>query len=187
MEDKIEIWKRNESKEIADCRVFKVREDYCETIGGTKKAAFFVIENPDWVNIIALTKDEQVVLIEQFRHGVEQTILEIPGGIIDGGEQPLAAAKRELLEETGYSSEKWISLGKSCPNPAIQDNTLYHYLALDAQKNGATKFDEHESVLTKTVAFSEIDNLIGSETITHSLVLAAFHKLSIYRKTEERI
>lgn len=182
MEDEIEIWKINESKQIADCRVFTVREDSCETEDGAKKGTFFVIENPDWVNIIALTKDGQVVLIEQFRHGAEKTILEIPGGMIDGDEEPLAAAKRELLEETGFSSNKWISLGKSHPNPALQNNEIYHYLALDSEKITETSFDEHESVITKLFDFDEIETLIESEVITHSLALTAFHRLSIFNK-----
>lgn len=186
--EKIEIWKRNKSTKIADCRVFSVREDECETEDGGKKSTFFVIENPDWVNVIALTPDNKVVLIEQFRHGTGETILEIPGGIIDAEDaEPLDAARRELLEETGYAAEKWISLGKSRPNPAIQNNTIYHFLALDAEPAADVKFDEHESVLTKLVDLSEIDRLIEAETIDHSLVLTAFHRFSLYeRKTVEK-
>lgn len=186
MEEKIEIWKRNESKEIADCRVFRVREDFCETENAAKKSSFFVIENPDWVNIIAITKKAEVVLIEQFRHGISETILEIPGGMIDGVEEPLFAAKRELLEETGFVSKNWISLGKSFPNPAIQNNTIFHFLALDAEKTEQTKFDEHESVLTKLVDFEKIEKLIEDEIISHSLVLTAFHRLSIFQKNESK-
>ena len=182
MEEKIETWKRNDSKKVADCRVFKVREDFCETEDGAKKSSFFVIENPDWVNIIALTKHNEVVLIEQFRHGIERTILEIPGGMVDDGEDILLAAKRELLEETGYSSENWVHLGTSHPNPAIQNNALHHFLAVDAEKTEAVSFDEHESVLTKIVNIEEINDLIESEIITHSLVLAAFQRFENYQK-----
>ena len=100
-----------------------------------KKVSFFVCENPDWVNIIALTKDKEVVLIEQFRHGTEEIILEIPGGMIDDDdEEPETAARRELLEETGFSADKFILFGKSHPNPAIQNNTIFHYLAFDCEK-----------------------------------------------------
>lgn len=178
MTEKPETWKKNSSRQIANCRVFKVREDFCERESDKKESSFFVVENPDWVNIIGLTKKNQIVLIEQFRHGTEKIILEIPGGMIDDGEEPEAAAKRELLEETGYSSEEFVYLGKSHPNPAIQDNLIYHFLAVDCEKTGETAFDEHESVVTKLTNFDEIPNLIKDEKITHSLVIAAFYLLS---------
>ena len=180
MNEKPEIWKRNSSEQIADCRVFKVREDFCERTSDGKKSTFFVLETPNWVNIIALTKNDEVVLIEQFRHGAEEIILEIPGGMVDEDEAPEIAAARELLEETGYSSDELIFLGKSLPNPAIQNNTIYHYLAKNAEKTAETTFDEHESVITKLVSRAEIEKLIQSGEITHSLVLAAFYFLSVY-------
>ncbi len=177
MTEKPEIWKKKSSRQIADCRVFKVREDFCESDSDHKESTFFVVENPDWVNIIGLTKDKKVILIEQFRHGAEEIILEIPGGMIDDGEDAETAAKRELLEETGYSSEKFVYLGKSRPNPAIQDNLIYHFLALDCEKTGETNFDENESVVTKLFSFDEIPALIKDEKITHSLVITAFYYL----------
>ena len=79
-------WTRTKTKEIADCRVFKVREDFCKRDSDGAEHNFFVIENPDWVDIIALTKEKAVVLIEQFRHGTQEIILEIPGGMVDEGE-----------------------------------------------------------------------------------------------------
>ncbi len=182
MTEKAETWKRNSSKQIADCRVFKVREDFCERESDKIQHSFFVLENPDWVNVIAVTKDRKVVLIEQFRHGIEQNILEIPGGMIDENEEPETGARRELLEETGYSAEKFIFLGKSHPNPAIQNNLIYHFLAEDCEKLSEVEFDEHESVVTKLFDMDEIENLIEDETITHSLVLAAFLRYSNYLK-----
>lgn len=172
-------WKRISSNEIADCRVFRVREDVCVRDSDEKEATFFVIENPNWVNIIATTKDNEVILIEQFRHGTAEIILEIPGGMIDEGEEPEAAAKRELLEETGFSSQNWVLLGKSDPNPAIQNNTVYHYLARDCAKTADTSFDQHESIATKLISLSSVENLIATGKITHSLVLAAFYYLGL--------
>lgn len=179
MTEKAETWKRNSSKQIADCRVFKVRQDFCERESDNIQHSFFVLENPDWVNVIALTKDHKVVLIEQFRHGIEQNILEIPGGMIDGNESPEKAARRELLEETGYSANEFIYLGKSRPNPAIQNNWIYHFLAPNAEKTHDTTFDEHESVLSKLVSLEEIPSLIANGVITHSLVVAAFYLLDL--------
>src|ERR1044071_2842229 len=127
MNQEAETWEILHSKESADCRVFKVREDTSKN--GAKTSNFYVIENPDWVNVIALTKEREIVLIEQFRHGSGEVILEIPGGMIDDGEESETAARRELLEETGFSAAEFVFLGKSRPNPAIQNNWLYHYVA----------------------------------------------------------
>ena len=178
MSEQSEIWERIESKEIADCRVFKVRENLMQN--GDKKGKFYVIENPDWVNVIAITKDSEMVLIEQFRQGIEEVILEIPGGMIDGDESPETGARRELLEETGYSAEEFVFLGKSRPNPAIQNNWIYHFAAFNAEKKAEVEFDEHESVVTKLYPMMEIPDLVKSGEITHSLVLTAFQYFSFY-------
>jgi 8-oxo-dGTP pyrophosphatase MutT (NUDIX family) len=143
--------------------------------------SFFIIECPDWVNVIALTPQKEVVLIEQYRQGSEEVILEIPGGMIDAGEEPENAARRELAEETGYESKEFVYLGKSRPNPAINNNWIYHFLALNCEKTRATAFDEHESLLTRLTPLGEISQLIKNEQITHSLAVAAFYKMD-YRE-----
>jgi ADP-ribose pyrophosphatase len=175
----LKIWKKESSRLLADCKVFKVREDTVKS--DDKKIDVYVIENPDWVNIIAVTNKQEVVLIEQFRYGIEKVILEIPGGLIDEGETPEDAAKRELAEETGFSAEKWILLGESNPNPAIQNNKIYHFLALNASKTSNVNFDENESVITRLVKLEEISGLIRKGHIKHSLVIAAFHFLSLHK------
>jgi len=182
MNRKPDTWTRKESKEVADCRVFKVREDSCERASDGKAATFYVIENPDWVNVIALTQAKEAVLIEQFRHGSEEIILEIPGGMLDENEARETAAKRELLEETGYSSDEFVYLGKSRPNPAINNNWIYHYAALNCEKTDETAFDEHESVITKLIPLAAIPNLIKSEKITHSLAIVGFYYLFLSNK-----
>ena len=179
MESKPDTWLRRSSKQIADCRVFTVREDECVRKNDGLEGKFFVIENSDWVNVIALTPDKKIVLIEQFRHGVEETIIEIPGGMVDAGEDPLAAAKRELAEETGFTSEKWTFLGKSHPNPALQNNQIFHFRAEDAVQTSGTKFDEHESITMKLFSLNDVYSLIAKGRITHSLAIAAFYFLSI--------
>lgn len=181
MEESPETWKIIESKQLADCKIFKVREDLSESSEG-KESKFYVIENPNWVNVLAITKENQVVIIEQFRHGTEEITIEIPGGMIDDLEDPGEAVKRELVEETGYTTNKIISLGKCHPNPAIQDNVLFHYLALDCEKTHDTEFDATESVITKLVTLAEFERLILDEKITHSSVLTAFLKFKLLQQ-----
>lgn len=138
MKDSPEVWKRERSQDLIDCRIFKIRQDDSVNDRGVS-ASFFVIENPDWVNVIALTKERQVLLIEQYRHGTEEVTIEIPGGMVDKGEDPGTAALRELVEETGYTPNTLIALGRSRPNPAIQNNWLYHFLAVDCAKNDGSR------------------------------------------------
>jgi len=187
MRTRPETWKRISSRAAADCRVFKVREDSCKRESDGKAGSFFVIESPDWANVIAITKQNEVVLIEQFRHGIEKSILEIPGGMVDDGEVAEAAAKRELLEETGYSSDNWIFLGKSYPNPAIQNNTIHHYLARDCEKTEEPCFDEHENIAVRLASPAEVEDSIRNGEFSHSLAVTAFHYLNIHEKYYESI
>jgi 8-oxo-dGTP pyrophosphatase MutT (NUDIX family) len=168
-------WTRRSSELVADCRVFTVRRDACVRERDDREASFYVIESPDWVNIIPVTADGRVVMIEQFRHGIGETILEIPGGMIDGGETPGEAAARELLEETGYAAGELLELGHTEPNPAIQNNRVHHFLATGCTIAKATAFDEHESIVTKLMPVADVERLFATGGITHSLVSSAFY------------
>ncbi|MCC6328156.1 MAG: NUDIX hydrolase [Acidobacteria bacterium] len=176
---KVDVWNCVSTEQVADCRVFRVRQDHCDRNGSGETSDFFVIESPDWVNVIPLTNDGDVVMIEQFRQGTREVTLELPGGMIDPGETPEAAARRELREETGYSSDDWILIGASRPNPALQSNTMYHFLARNCKKTSEISLDENESILTKTVAEAEVRRLIADGVVTHSLVVAAFLYLQL--------
>jgi 8-oxo-dGTP pyrophosphatase MutT (NUDIX family) len=175
-----QTWQRMKSEQIANCKVFKVRRDLSAREGDDESHTFYCIEAPDWINVIALTPEKQVVLIEQYRHGTEEITLEIPGGMADEGEDPKTAGLRELLEETGYAPRgEVVILGRARPNPAIQDNWVYHLLALDVEKTQDPAFDSTEDVKTRLAPLPEVADLIKDGTISHALVLAAFHHYSL--------
>ena len=123
-----------------------VRIDKCE-LPNDMVIDGFVLEYGDWATIFALTKQQEVVLVRQYRHGAQKVILELPGGAMEAGdESPMQAARRELLEETGYDSENFIQIGCVSPNPANQTNLIYSFLALDAEKIGGQHLDATEDI-----------------------------------------
>lgn len=184
MTENPDVWATVSSRIVADCRVFKLREDTSVRENDGASSTFFVVENPDWVNIVAITKDREAVLIEQFRHGTGSMILEIPGGMADEGEDSREAAARELIEETGYTTGRMIAIGSSYPNPAIQNNTIHHFLTLDCEKTAAVAFDDHESIATRLVPLHELEDLVHNGEITHSLAITAIYYAQRYLRNE---
>ncbi|MFV0438704.1 MAG: NUDIX hydrolase [Desulfopila sp.] len=143
----------------------------CKRSGREKE--FYSLDFPDWVNVIARTPDRQLVLIRQFRYGTERLEIEIPGGMINPGEDPVAAGCRELLEETGYAGRNGRILGKVCPNPAIQRNTCYTVLVEEAVHLAPPAFDEMEDIDSLLCSENEIREMIDSGRLNHGLVLNA--------------
>jgi ADP-ribose pyrophosphatase len=164
------LWRRERSEQVADCRVFKVRRDFSADPRGGRLHDFYVIEAPDWINVIPLTGDNQVVLIEQYRHGSEEVSLEIPGGMVDPGEEPRATAARELFEETGYEAAEVVFLGKTRPNPAIQDNWIHTFLARGAEYRREPLNEGTERTRVRLVPHDHIPALIAAGDITHSQI-----------------
>jgi len=183
MADRELIWTISGTEQIADCKVFSVHRNLASAPGQSTVHDFYVLRAHNWVNVIPITADGQVVLIEQYRHGVDAVTLEIPGGMVEHDEpSSLSAAIRELSEETGYVAEEMIFIGRTHPNPALQDNHCDTYLAKNAKKVRAPQFDGNEDIELKVVPYEMIPKLIENGTITHALVIVAFHYLSLYEK-----
>jgi 8-oxo-dGTP pyrophosphatase MutT (NUDIX family) len=142
-----------------------------------REHAFYRLQGPDWVNVIPFTKEGELLVVEQFRHGIDGATMEIPGGSCDEGETPLESARRELLEETGFEAAEWISLGHCAPNPATLGNRCHTFLALDCEAVADLALDPSEELRLWAYAWPEWEAALRSGTIEHALVLTAFFKL----------
>ncbi len=157
-------------------RVFNLRTDRACSPRTNRAHDFYVLESPPWVNVIPLTPEDNVVLIRQYRLGIRDMTLEIPGGLVDPTDSPSGAASRELWEETGYREEKMIPLGAVHPNPAILNNLCYTFLARNVFPTGKRNQDEGEDIEVVLRPLADIPLLIREGAITHSLVITAFYR-----------
>lgn len=175
-------WRIQSSEILADCRIFKVRKDVTVSPRTGQPHEMFVLEQPSWVNVIPLTPDDQVIMVEQWRHGTRSVHLETPGGLMDDGETPEQSARRELLEETGYEAGEIIKLGTVHPNPAIQTNQQHYLLAKDCRKTTELKLDHAEDINVKLVPLADVPRMIETGGITHGIVIGGFYWLDLYRQ-----
>jgi 8-oxo-dGTP pyrophosphatase MutT (NUDIX family) len=157
----------------------RFRIDKCELGNGNLLDAT-IFEFRSWANIVALTKDGEVVLVKQYRHGVEDVLWEFPGGVVEDGEIPMEGAKRELLEETGYVSPKLIEVAKIYPNPALQTNTLYCYLAVDAEKVDVQNLDAGEDIEVDLVPLDQLIEMAKRGEFRHALMMAVLFSVLAY-------
>lgn len=167
-------WEKQGSRPVADCRIFQVRADRYRSTRTGQSHEFFVIDSADWVNVIPFTDAGELLLVRQHRFGVDAPSLEVPGGLVDTGEQPLQAAQRELLEETGFAPREVESLGTIRPNPAIFPNTTHSFLALGCEQVAEPHFDSTEDCELVRVPIGRIDELLLHGEIDHALVAVAF-------------
>jgi len=176
-------WKKISSKPLGDFRIFKLRSDTYISPRTQKEHDFFVLESVDWVNIIALTPGQELVMVEQYRFGSNTVELEIPGGMMDPGEtDPVATAVRELREETGYEGEHARLLGRIHANPAILNNTCYTVLIENCRPKHPVSFDQGEDLATRLVPVSEIPQMVADEKIGHSLVVVALYHFELWQR-----
>lgn len=173
-------WKVREDTKVFETPIFSLQQ--IKLIPDQKRTPsdFYVLDAPEWVNIIAMTPEKEVLLVEQYRAGIDAPTLEIPGGMVDKGEGPLDAAKRELLEETGFESNDWSTFGKISANPAIQNNFTHLYLALDCIKTKEQQMDGTEDILMHQMPLERFLQLIKKGIVHHSIVLAAVTHLLLH-------
>jgi len=169
-------WQVVSSTKDRSYRIFDLRTDLAISPRTGKEHRFFIIESSPWVNVIPLTPENQVVLVRQYRHGTQNVTLEIPGGLVEASDSPEGAAKRELMEETGYGAEEILPLGLVYPNPAIQNNACYTFVAKNVRLIGAQDQDDKEDIQVLLRPLAEIPGMIKEGEITHSLVVAAFYR-----------
>ena len=166
-------WIRLGAQPVAHTRIFDLQSVSFRHPRRAEAKDFVVIAAPDWVNVVALTPARELVLVRQFRFGLDDFSLEIPGGLIERGEDPVVAAQRELREETGFTGARAWSLGSVHPNPAIQGNRCHLVCIEDARRTEDIDWDDDEEIEVRTVPVDEVYALARSGGITHALVLDA--------------
>jgi 8-oxo-dGTP pyrophosphatase MutT (NUDIX family) len=179
-------WEKLGDSILTRTRIFDLRTaHYCHPARKTERD-FYVVHSPDWVNVIALTPDHHLVLVRQFRFGVDDFSLEIPGGVMDLGEEPVAAGLRELREETGYAGRNARVIGRVHSNPAILNNACHLILVEQAVPTSELAWDADEEIEVLTAPVEEVYAWAHSGRITHSLVLdALFYFLPYWQELKK--
>ncbi len=176
-------WPQLGTKALGDYRIFKVRSDEKVSPRTGLKQDFFVIECVDWVNVIAVTPNHELVMVEQYRHGTNTVELEIPGGIMDAKDaSPVATGVRELREETGYEGVGPRLLASVAANPAIMNNTCHTVLVEQCELRHPVEWDSGEDLLTRLVPVAEIPLLVARGKIRHPLVVSALYAYELHQR-----
>ena len=179
----VQKWKTVSSEYLVKKPWATLRVDECELPDGRIAKEYYVLEYPNWVNVVAITADKKVIMVKQYRHSGGLISIEIPGGVIDGDENPVDAAKRELLEETGYLFEDFELVSTNYPNPATSNNVTYCYLAQGGIKVQEQDLDEHEDIDIEFYTIEEIKQMLLKNEIPQALhvtgLFYAFLKLGV--------
>ncbi len=176
MSEPLEPWEQLREEPLVRYKAFDVRRSWRRSPRTGAEIGFFLIDTWNWVNIVAITEQDEILLVRQYRHGTQEFTIEVPGGLLDPGEDdPIQAAARELREETGYKHGELRLLGVTRPNPAIFSNKLSTYLATDCVLDGELAMDAGEDIEVIHVPITELDEMLCRGEIDHSLVLASLH------------
>ena len=183
----IKPWQKVGSKPVGNFRIFTIRSDQVISPRTGQTQDVYVIDCVNWVNVIAVTPDRQLVMIEQYRHGSTTVELEIPGGMIDAKDpSPTAAGLRELREETGYAGENARLIGEIFPNPAIMSNTCYTVMVENCRCLHPVQFDHGEDLVTRLAPIADLPQLVASGKIRHSLVVVALYYFDLLQRRDLR-
>lgn len=176
----IEKWQTISKEDISNQKIFNITHCYRKHPTLDKQGKFVVLDSPTWVNIIPITKNKEVVLIEQYRHGSDSVTIEIPGGLVEKGEEPRLAAQRECQEETGFASLfDAVQMAEITPNPAYLNNFCYSFVWFDCEKKFDQQLDGNEDIHSFLVPLEQIPQMILDGKIKHSLVIDAFYFYSL--------
>ena len=162
-------WKTLSSRYLVREKWATLRVDVCDLQNGIIKDDYYVLEYPNWVNAIAVTKENKIILVRQYRHGGDIISLEVPGGVMDGDELPEVAIRRELLEETGYSFGDAELIATTYPNPATSNNVTFTYLLTGGIKTHSQNLDEHEILQVEAYTVEEVKQLLENNEIAQAL------------------
>ncbi|MBM3846392.1 MAG: NUDIX hydrolase [Verrucomicrobia bacterium] len=176
-------WPCKSKIQVGDFRIFTIDREVKTSPRTGEEHDFFVLNTRNWVNIIALTPRDELVMVEQFRQGTNTVELEVPGGVMEhSGEAPEITAARELREETGYEGGPGRLLGEIFPNPAIMNNRAYTVLIENCEPRHPTEFDPGEDLVTRLVPVKDIPGLVLSGQIRHAIVVVALYYFEMQRR-----
>jgi ADP-ribose pyrophosphatase len=175
-------WKTLSTQYISTHKYFTARKDVCQMPNGTEVPAYFVVEYPVSACAVALTIDNKVVMVRQYRHPVAQVLLELPGGLIDAGESAETGIQRELLEETGYSFTNTVHLGRVAGNPGILNNYTEMYILTGGIQTSKQHLDAQEEIEVVLFTIEEVKNLLKTNQIPQALHVSALYYALQYLK-----